>query len=45
MANPRHKEHKSMKDWILNGRMGAGPWDPDHFDPTEVKFEFESYID
>jgi hypothetical protein len=38
MADTRHNQHQEMKEWILESRMGAGPWDPDHFDSTKVVF-------
>ena len=38
MADANHAEHQQMKEWILESRMGAGPWDPYHFDSTKVFF-------
>ncbi len=32
IADPKHPEHKSMKEW-------AGPFDPDAFDPRKVTFD------
>jgi hypothetical protein len=38
MADTKHKEHEQMKEWISRTRRVADPWDPYHFDPTEVVF-------
>ena len=32
IADPKHPEHQSMKEW-------AGPFDPDQFNPARVKFD------
>ena len=32
MADPKHPEHESMREW-------AGPFDPDDFTPAKVKFD------
>jgi hypothetical protein len=33
MRDPAHPEHEAMRDWL------GGPWDPERFDPAEVRFE------
>jgi hypothetical protein len=30
ITNPKHKQHKEMRDWI------GGDFDPEHFDPDEI---------
>jgi len=37
MANPRHKEHKSCKEWW------GGPFDPEEFDPAKIRFRDPVY--
>lgn len=38
LADPKHEEHKDTKSWVES--MKEGPFDPEHFDPTEVVFEY-----
>ena len=38
LANPRHREHRAMRDW-LKGHVGHyHPFDPEAFDPAAVEF-------
>jgi hypothetical protein len=36
LADPEHEKHDSMKAWVE--AQAGGPFDPEHFDPTEVVF-------
>jgi hypothetical protein len=36
LADPKHEEHDSMKEWVES--QTGGQFDPDHFDPADVSF-------
>jgi hypothetical protein len=37
LDDPDHEEYEDTKAWVES--MKKGPFDPEHFEPSEIKFE------
>lgn len=39
LGNPKHSEFQGMNNWLKGHAKNYYPYDPDRFDPTEVRFD------